>query len=334
MRGVLDRKYQMAEHAEALGSDDLAGLASFLSDTPEGTADEKNEATESPPEESDTDETDNAQQEESTDETEEVAPEDEEAEETPTPERKIAVTIKGDDGEETIEVSEEELVKGYHRQASYTKSMQALAERENQAVQFLKGKHEEVRQHYLSQAELARQAVLSMAGLKTESEMAQLANSDPAAWVAENQRQNSVNNYLKQLDQQISGEREKATKEAEAEREQVKAVMFQKAWKELEKEKIDKPALMKIYEGASKSYGFSSEELGNVYDHRIVKMMRDAQAFRELKAKAPEVTRKVQAAPKLPSKQASSAQDRRDKELDARFKGGRGKLKDLAQYLS
>ena len=64
----------------------------------------------------------------------------------------------------------------------------------------------------------------------------------------------------------------------------------------------------------------------------VVKMMRDAAAFQELKAKKPEVTRKAEAAPRVPVRQ-STAQTRKDQELNNKFKAGRAKLNDLAALL-
>ena len=107
-----------------------------------------------------------------------------------------------------------------------------------------------------------------------------------------------------------------------------------KTWEVLASEKIDKPKLAAIYQDVNKQYGFSNEELSNVYDHRLVQMMRDATAYRALKAKAPEVTRKVNAAPPLPSRQATPAAERKQHAIEARFKGGRAKLSDLAAYLN
>jgi hypothetical protein len=98
------------------------------------------------------------------------------------------------------------------------------------------------------------------------------------------------------------------------------------------KRQIDKPALAKIYEGVNKTYGFSQEELSNVYDHRLVKMMRDAQAYQALKAQKADVVKKVSDAPKMPSKQ-HSGETRKDQALESRFKSGRAKLNDLAAYL-
>jgi membrane-associated HD superfamily phosphohydrolase len=314
-----------AESAPESGG--LTDLASFLSDTPEEESTEEIEATpaDESTAESDTDEEANNEQDD----------EPEQSDEEPAPvDTKITFKVKGEDGtEETVEASTEELAASYLRQKDYTRKTQALAERESQAVEFLKTKHEEVRNQYLTQAEIARTAVIQMAGLKTGDEMAQLAHSDPAAWVAENQRQQQINAYLNSLDQQIGGEKQRAMQEAEAQRQQSLKQQFNKTWEVLQQEKIDKPALAKIYEGVNKTYGFSQEELANVYDHRLVKMMRDAQAYQSLKAQKADVTRKVSDAPRMPVRQTSQAETKREQALENRFKGGRAKLNDLASYL-
>lgn len=320
----------MPGHADSAPEAGLEDLASFLSDTPEKEPDNEALNAESPPHE-DTEDDATTQQDEDED-TDEEPSEDEDAQ--PAPERKIKVVIKSDDGEEQeLEVSEDELVKGYHRQQDYTRKTQALAERESQAVEFLKSKHDEFRQHYLSQAELARAAVTSMAGIKTEAELAELANSDPAAWVAESQRQKEIFNYLNYLDQQINGERQRASQEQTERQAQTLQEQYQKAWTVLSKEKIDKPALAKIYTDAKKVYGFTDEELGGVYDARLVMALRDAAAYQELKSKRAEVTKKAVDAPRVPNKQATTANERRQQKLNDRFKGGRAKLSDLAELL-
>lgn len=321
----------MPGHAESAPEAGLAGLASFLSDTPERESEEDEDINAESPPDTDTEEEAEAHQDD-----DEPSDDDEsdEADKDPTPERKVKVAIKGDDGEEQeLEVSEEELVKGYHRQQDYTKKTQALAERENQAVEFLKAKHDEFRQQYLSQAELARAAVTSMAGIKTEAELAELANSDPAAWVAESQRQKEIFNYLNHLDQQINGERQRASQEQTERQAQTLQEQYQKAWTVLSKEKIDEPALAKIYTDAKKVYGFTDEELGGVYDARLVMALRDAAAYQELKSKRAEVTKKAVDAPRVPNKQATPANERRQQKLNDRFKGGRAKLSDLAELL-
>lgn len=318
---------------ETDGLDDLAG---FLMGTPETEPeDDEDGATADPGPDEDTQ--DEANDQEGDPEVDGDEPDAEADDKTEPPTDPISkVPLKNDDGTVTeIEVTQSELIKGYHRQSHFTKEMQALSERESNAFDFLKTKHEEVRNQYAEKAEFYHKAVSEMAGLRTESEMSQLAQSDPAAWVSENQRQQSIRNFLGQLDNSIRGERSQAQEQAERSKAQSIQQMTARAWSELTKEKIDKPALAKIYEGVNKTYGFSNEELGNVYDHRLVKMMRDATAYQALKAKAPEVTRKAATAPRMPAaRQATPAQERKNKVLSDRFKGGRGSLNDLAAFLA
>jgi hypothetical protein len=303
-------------------------LASFLADTPETESEEQDEVEQN----ADDSTVENDTEEEADDQTEEDSEEEETEGEEPAPERKIKVTIKGEDGSEVVEeVPETELVKGYQRQADYTRKTQALAEREHQAVQTLQAKHQEIQSQYLHQAELTRAAVVQMAGIKTPDEMAYLAQTDPAGWVAENQRQKQIEAYLGTLDSQIQAERQQAQAAQEEQRAMERKQAFDNAWKNLSAAKIDRTALEGIFSSASKNYGFTPEELNNIYDHRAVLLMRDAAAYRELQSKKAEVTKKADAAPRLPSKQ--NVANPKDKALEQKFKTGRAKLGDLAAYL-
>lgn len=321
----------MSGHADT-APESLSDLASFLSDTPEleSGQEENEEISDESTDEIDTDEEDTDGQEDSEGE----ESEDEDAEDTPAPERKLKVTVKGDDGtEQEIEVDESELVKGYQRQADYTRKTQELSQREHQAVEILKAKHDEFAQEYLTKAEASRAAIVQLAGLRSAEEMAQLAQSDPAAWVAENQRQQSIYGVLSQLDQQIAAERQAIEQRQQQQIQQARAEMFQRSWAELQKDGVDRDKLAKAYQDVSKTYGFTQEELGQVLDHRQVRVMLDALAYRQLKEQKPAVQKKVSEAPKLPSKNNPTPQKRKDVQLEKRFQGGRAKLNDLAAYL-
>ena len=322
----------MSGHADT-APDSLSDLASFLGDTPDA---------ESPDEDMEHDESDDstaegdteAEESDGQEESDDDESDDEEAEDTPAPERKLKVTVKGDDGtDQEIEVDEAEVVKGYQRQADYTRKTQELAQREHQAVEILKAKHDEFAQDYLSKAEASRAAIVQLAGLRGEDEMAQLAQSDPAAWVAENQRRQSIAAVLGQLDQQISAERQEIERRQAEAMQQARSEMFQRTWAELQKDGIDREKLGKAYSDASKAYGFSSDELAQVLDHRQVRVMLDALAYRQLKEQKAVVQKKVDAAPKLPQKATPTVKDRKSQQLEGRFKGGRAKLGDLASYL-
>jgi hypothetical protein len=318
---------EQADNAlESSGS--LGDLADFLSDTPEEESTDENVS-----EQSDESTAEGDTETEENDDSE-AESEEEDAEAAPVA-QKVTIKVKGDDGqEETLELTPDEIASGYMRQKAFTQKTQALAERETQAVEFLKSKHDEIRSQYMQQVETARLAVAQMAGIKTEAQLAELAQQDPAAWVAEVQRQKQIGAFLQGLDQQLAGERQRMEQDAQQRQQMTIKQQFERTWQELSKEKIDKPALAKIYEGVNKTYGFTPEELANVYDHRLVKLFRDATAYQQLKAAKPEVTKKVTEAPKLPAKQAPSASEvRQRKALDQRFSSGRAKLNDLAAYL-
>lgn len=321
-----------AESAPEAGG--LADLASYLSDTPETEPKDEEDAPaeDSPDEESDTESEASDQQEESGDE----ESTEEEAEETPAPDQKVKVPVLDENGKETgetEEVSAEELAKSYTRQADYTRKTQALAKREHEAVNFLRSKHDEITSQYVEKTELVMRAASQLFGAKTQAEMAQLARDDPAAWVAESQRQQQLNEFFGSLDNEIKSEKTQAQKRAEEARAAHDAQQRQKSWAALEKAKIDEPKLRSIYSSVMKSYGYGPDEMSAINDSRLVMVLQDAVAYRALKDKAPEVTKKAQSAPRLPSRQATPAQERRQKELDNRFKSGRAKLADLAEFL-
>jgi hypothetical protein len=252
----------------------------------------------------------------------------------PTRVKKYSVPIKAEDGSETtVEVDEPELIKGYQRQADYTRKTQELATRETQAVEFLKTKHSEVQTHYLQQAEAARAAVAQMAGFRTEAELAQLAQDNPAEWVQEVQRHKQISGFLQGLDQQINAERQRAAHEAQQEQLQRAHRQYQETWQALSAEGVDKEALSNVFSTVQKTYGLTEQELSQVYDLRLVKVLRDAAAYQAIKAKRPEVSKKVASAPRIPSKQGSSVNTARDKAMNQKFASGKAKLSDLELYL-
>lgn len=304
----------------------LDDLASFLEDKPlEASDEQENDAT---PQEDSQEETD--EEESAVDESEAEATE-EEAEDQPS--ATFKVTVKGEDGaDQTLDVDQKELIAGYQRQRDYTVKTQALAERERQAFEVVTQEIEKSRAHYMQQAQMAHMAVRELAGMRSDEEMAVLAQTDPSLWVQEQQRAAAVRTRLQQIQQGVQSEQAQAQQMQAQQRQQ----LFSKAWDVLQEKGIDKPKLAGIYQEASKRYGFGEQEFANVYDPRIVLALRDAVAYRALHDKKPAVQQKAQAAPKLPAtKQPVARSETKIKQLETRFarKGG-AKLDDLAAYLS
>lgn len=245
--------------------------------------------------------------------------------------RTFKVTVKGEDGADTtLEVDEKELVGSYMRHADYTRKTQELSQRETQAVDLFKEEVGKARTHYQTQAQMAMAAVQQLAGLKTPQEMLALASTDPAGYVAEQARQQQVHAVLQSIQQGLQQDDQLKDQMSQQER----AQQFSHAWGVLGRAGLDKPKVAAIYDSVSKEYGFEKERFSTVYDPRLVLMMRDAVAFRELQGKAKAAKEKAAAAPRLPTRQnvqpATQAQQRRE----SRFKSGRASLNDLAAHLA
>jgi len=254
----------------------------------------------------------------------------EEAEEQPS--LTFKVTIKGEDGtDQTLEVDQKELVNGYQRHADYTRKTQELATREREVTQAVAQRLQEGQSYYMQQAQLAQQTIAQLAGLRSPQEMAALAQTDPATWVAEQQREQQIGAVMQQLQKNI--QQEKANREEYYEIQ--KAQAFDEGWKFLRSKGIDEAQGREIGQKAVKVLGLTSTDLENLYNPRYVLMMRDAIAYRELQANKQTVTKKAEQAPRLPAtRQQTPKQVQQTKALNGRFASGKAKLSDLAAYLS
>ncbi len=313
---------------QASGPESIDSLAEFLEDNPDLESDGPSKTRE--PQNSDESSDEDTSEEETTenpDEEDEESSEDAEGQ----PSLKFKVPVKGEDGADTtLEVDEKELVAGYQRHADYTRKTQELANREREVTQVVSQRLQEGQNYYMQQAQIAQAAVRQLAGLRSPDEMAVLAQTDPAQWVAEQQRERAISGVLSQLQEGIQREQAQV-QQVEV---QNKQQAFQYAWNVLQSEGVDKPALQKIYQKATEKYGIPQEALANLYDPKQVLILRDAIAYQELKASKASVTKKATEAPRLPTQRQSAPRDEaRSKALDKKFSSGRAKLDDLAEFL-
>lgn len=281
-------------------------------------------------------------------EDEDAQPDEQESEESDDPEeskdgaeeaqqqpQKIKVVVKNDAGaDEELEVDQAELVKGYQRQADYTRKTQQIAEQSRQAAEIVQRQIDESRTHYQQQAQLAIAAIQRVAGIRSAEEMQALSQSDPALWVAESQRQQQIHAVLNNLNSQMMTEVQKAQQQAE--RAQVERIdhMRKTAWENLTKAGIDREGVKKTFEEAKKHYRFTDDELANVYDHRIVLALKDAAAYQELKSKA-KTSKPLPTVSPPNSKQAAPTKEAKaQKALGERFRGGKANVNDLAAFLA
>jgi hypothetical protein len=304
-------------------------VAQFLIDNPEADgADDQQEPTEP------TDESTSNQDTESTD-NEDDSPDDpdDESDEKPDPTsgRKYKVTVKGDDGADLEqEVDEKELIAGYQRHADYSRKTAELARREEQATEIVRAKVTEAQAHFVQKAQMAEALVARLAGLRSPEEMLELSRQDPAAYVAEQARQQQVHSMIAGLQNQWQQEQFRAQQQQQAALQQ----QFAKCWGVLGQKGIDKPKLQHIFETVSKDYGIPMQSFATLADPAAVMLMRDAVAYRELQKKKSEVTQKAAAAPRLPQKSPVPRNDTQDKKRVERLRSGRASRDDLAAFIA
>ena len=308
-----------------LSADDVA---QFLIDNPEadGADDQQEQApTDESPSDEDTDESETA------DDSPDDADDESDEQPDPTSGRKFKVTVKGEDGADlTQEVDEKELIAGYQRHADYSRKTAELARREEQAVEIVRAKVSEAQNHYVQQAQMAQALVARLAGLRSPEEMLELSRQDPAAYVAEQARQQQVHSMIAGLQNQWQQEQFRAQQDQQAALQQ----SFARCWGVLGQKGIDKPKLQHIFDSYSKYYGISPERFATLNDPAVVLSMRDAVAYQELQKKKSEVTQKAAAAPRLPQKSPVPRADTQDKKRVERLRSGRGSRDDLAAFIA
>lgn len=248
----------------------------------------------------------------------------------PTSGRKYKVTVKGEDGADlTQEVDEKELIAGYQRHADYSRKTAELARREEQAVEVVRAKVSEAQTHYVQQAQMAQALVARLAGLRSPEEMLELSRQDPAAYVAEQARQQQVHSMIAGLQNQWQQEQFRARQEQQAALQQ----SFARCWGVLGQKGIDKPKLQHIFDTVASDYGISQDRFATLNDPAVVMVMADAVKYRELLKKKSEVTQKAAAAPRLPQKSPVPRNDTQDKKRVERLRSGRGSRDDLAAFI-
>lgn len=222
----------------------------------------------------------------------------EESEETEQEQEQPKYRVKVD-GQE-YEVTQDELVKGYQREADYTKKTQTLAE-QRKAVEAEKSAVEQakhLRDTYAQRLQIIEQALRS----QTPSEdLDALKEVDPIGYavkVAEkSEKEKQLNairaeqNRIAQMQQSEQAEQLQRVVAQEAE----KLVKFLPEYADPEKGEQVRSNIRKYAE----SIGFQADELSKVYDSRAVLTLYKAMQYDKLMSNKGEVTKKVGQAPKM-----------------------------------
>jgi len=242
--------------------------------------------------------------EEETEDEEAESPEEEETEEEVDTPDVYTVKINGEDHE----VTEDELIKGYSRQADYTKKTQELSQYRSQldqAAQFYQTEvaaTQEARQQYINS--LAQGVQLSLSSLQ------EFENID---W--ERLKTEDKEEYLTKRDDfreaQSSVQKLKQTHAQEAEKQNAEQQHQFQNWAQTEHQKLvsilpdwGDPVKQKAIAGELRQFaftkGFAEEELAQLFDHRSILILMQAKAWEDDQKKVKTVkSKKIKNKPKV-----------------------------------
>jgi len=245
----------------------------------------------------DSDEAENSQSEEHSEElqaSDEVEYSEEESEEEqPKPRYKVKAS-----GEE-VEVELDELIKGYQQGTDYTKKSQALAE-QRKAVEAERIHLEQVKQERQAYAQKLQALDSFLTQQNQGVDLDVLKETDPIGYAVAVAEQN-------QREKQLAVVRQEQQRIAQQQQAEHQASLQNHLRQESEKlvgliPELATPqgdAIRKQIRDYARSVGWTDQELSSVYDSRAVVSLYKAMKYEQLQKSKPEVTKKLQAAPKM-----------------------------------
>ena len=242
--------------------------------------------------------------EEETEDEEEESPEEEETEEEVDTPTVYSVKINGEDHE----VTEDELIKGYSRQADYTKKTQELSQYRSQldqAAQFYQTEvaaTQEARQQYINS--LAQGVQLSLSSLQEfeNIDWERLKTEDKEEYLTKRDDFREAQNSVQKLKQTHAQEAERQNAEQQqqfqnwAQTEHQKLVSILPDWGDAAKQKAIAGELRQF----AFTKGFVEEELAQLFDHRSILILMQAKAWEDDQKKVKTVkSKKIKNKPKV-----------------------------------
>lgn len=214
---------------------------------------------------------------------EEQSEEDEESEEQDQP---THFTVKVDGKE--VEVTLDELQKGYSRTQDYTRKTQQIAEIRKQ----VEVETEAVRAERAQYAQMLGALQAQLQGTETQIDWDRLYHEDPIEWV----RQKEVMRERQEKFQAIQFEQQRMAQLSQQEQQQhfdshlqaqhTKLLEVIPEWKDQAKAKTEKQLLVEF----GKKTGFTPEELSAIVDHRAVVALRKAALYDQMMTKRKAIT--------------------------------------------
>jgi hypothetical protein len=248
-------------------------------------------------------------QEETEDEAEEEedseeSPEEDEPEEESETETVYTVRVDGKD----VEVTEDELLKGYSRQADYTKKTQELAEYRKEMDNAFAYYQNEVQQtqqaraQYVDAVESAIQNNYAHLQQFANIDWERLKSEDREEYLTKRDDYRQAQEQIDSLKQEHHAAAEKQQVEMQEQHKRIWAEEHQKMsqvipdWKDDEK----RMAISKAVGEYALARGYTQEELNQLVDHRSIIMLMKAKAYEDIQQKQTAVrSKKVRNKPKV-----------------------------------
>ena len=261
------------------------------------------EVSEDEPEPSDV-ESEEESEEEAEEEDSEESPEEDEPEEESETETVYTVRVDGKD----VEVTEDELLKGYSRQADYTKKTQELAEYRKEmdnAFAYYQNEVEQTQQaraQYVDAVESAIQNNYAHLQQFANIDWERLKLEDREEYLTKRDDYRQAQEQIEGLKQEHHAAAEKQQVEMQEQHKRVWAEEHQKMsqaipdWKDDEK----RMAISKAVGEYALARGYTQEELNQLVDHRSIIMLMKAKAYEDIQQKQTAVrSKKVRNKPKV-----------------------------------
>ena len=288
----------MSDNANAVGSitvNQAAQSFATMLDSQEGVDTSAEAQPEEEQSESESEEVESAETQDETEESsEEVEGEEEEAEEEAPRDEKFVVKV---DGKE-IEVPKDELIRGYQREADYTRKTQKLAEERK----LVESEFQQVRGEREQYSQILGQLQQKLQELQPqEPDWNRLEVEDPTEyarqWTSHQRRQQQV--YAVQAEQERLNQMRQA--ELQKTMQQIMATEVSRLkekipeWSSPEKARVEGKALLEY----GQNLGFSEQELNTITDSRALLALHKAWKYDQMMSKRPEFQAKIKKAPKM-----------------------------------
>ena len=235
------------------------------------------------------------------------------------------VTIDGTN----FEVTQDELIQGYQRNADYTRKTQELAAEKQQTSDFVERSKKDVETKIAKLDQLNQAAQVQLQQEYAQVDFEKLYDEDPVEAARMEHKMRKKNEQLQQVQQQTQ---------------QLQMEEFNKYLQEQQKQltvkvpEINHPEKGPQFKTQMRDYlsnmGFDNKEIDSVYDHRYVMLVKDAMSYRNLQKAKPQIKKKAVNAPKVVKGGVSKSKGQQEAEVKrqqlSRLKKS-GKVADAAK---